>query len=560
MLPNPTLMVFSSVTALDWLIYAALGLVLGMQMWLLLRQKSLPKPRFWIRLGLNLLLWTVVVLFVVQPKWTVVSNTRRVLLVSDNVTNGAMQQAKDSLSITETFTVKDFSRRVAENPNWVEQVGDIYLMGQEATPWLLSQLSQKQLHWWPFFSSDQLQEINWKGILRKGDLQEIVGKIELSASKVLKIKYGNYVLDSIALPKGKQEFRLRFPAFAIGRIETNLELDEKLLQKVNFYARNPSAASVYFVLENPDFESKTLAEWLGKNGSRVELQTTVAKNTQSTISINTTESNQLKSPDIVITDPANAGHGLVKKALADGKSVFFMNVSNPEQSLKTINATLGTQWRVKKTTNTENVSVGDGLTALPFQFEEKPNQKSVIGYPVAVQKNGGRVGVSLLNETFPLKLSGDTLAYAKIWSDVFQQLRPALEANIEVEAPLWKDTPSKLLFNNFKQSVSQFSLANDTLSGQASSLNPLTSTAQMVFRKSGWQPLQDSLQVYVEDETTELSKAKQIAATIAAHSPQLTVLSPTTSQPLTTQLPDWAWLLLILLCFTAVWIEPKLKF
>ncbi len=555
---NNLLTVFSSFTSLDWLIYAALIVLLAIQIRSLLRVKSLSKYRLRVRLGLNVLLWVVLLLFIIQPQWRFSSNTKKVLLVSENVAAEAVQKAKDSLKITETFSIGDFNRRVSEDPGFVGRLGTVYLAGQDLSPWMLSQLSLKELHWLPSFKPDELQSIRWKAILRKGEFQEVTGKMELTEPKLLKIKYGNQVLDSVTLSKGGQTFQLSFPTFAVGRTETALELGNQPVKKVNFYSRNPQTSSVYFILENPDFESKTLAEWLGKNGNQVEMLTTVAKNTQSKVSINRFNKSKTFTPDIIITDPSNAAHPLVKKAVADGKSVLFFSVTNPEQAIKSVNATHGTKWRLKKISNEESVPAGYGITALPYQFEENLNQKIVSGLPVAVQRTGGNVGISLLNETFSLKLSGDSLAYGKIWSAILQQLTPHFEDNIEVSAPLWKDTKSEFVLNKFSQKIKELPLANDTAQLHTSNLNSLTATADYTFRKSGWQPFQDSLEVYVEEKVSAVSKANQIQEVLQAHAQMGTTERITSEQTLTAQLPDWAWLILFLLCFTALWVEPKL--
>ncbi|WP_298351466.1 hypothetical protein [Runella sp.] len=557
---NNIFTVFSSFTTLDWLIYAALAILLAVQIRSILRVKSLSAYRLRVRLGLTILLWVVLLLFIIQPQWKFSGNTNRVLLISENIPAETIQKAKDSLKITESFTINDFNRRASEDPGFVSRLGSIYLLGQDFTAWTLSQLSQKKLHWLPSFKPDELQEIRWKAIVRKGEFQEVIGKVQLTEPKVLRVKYGSQVVDSFSLSKGFQTFQLRFPAFAVGRTETSLELENQEVQKVKFYSRKSQISSVYFILENPDFESKTLAELLGKNGNRVEILTTVAKNTQSKVSINRFDKSKTFTPDIIITEPSNVAHPLVKKAVSDGKSVLFFSVTSPEQSLKNINATLGTKWRVKKISNAESLPVGNGVTALPFQLEENINQNRVTGLPVAVQKVGGRVGVSLLNETFSLKLSGDSLAYGKIWSTILQQLNPPLEGNIEAEAPLWKDTKSKLVLNKFSQNINELSIANDTAQLHTSGLNSLTATADYIFRKSGWQPFQDSLEVYVEEESSPLSKAKQIKETLIAHAQVESLPSNVSEQMLTVQLPDWVWFALLLVCLTGLWIEPKLKY
>ncbi len=551
---------FSSPTLLDGLIIAALIALIAVQIGALLRANSLSKKRKQIRLGLNVLMGIVLLIYVIQPHWTTSADTNRVLLVSENIPLDAVKKAQDSLKITETFSLEDFERRTSETADFVAQLGTVYVLGQDARPQLLAHLSNHEIHWIPWFKKNELTSIQWKAMLRKGELQEVSGAVALDAPKVLKINYANQVLDSVSLRKGSQTFRLTFPSFAIGRTETTLLLDNQPLQKVAFCSRKPQPISAYFVLQNPDFESKAVAEWLGKKGSRVEMVTAVAKNTQMSVSMNQVKNKKDFVPDIVFTDPENAGHPLVKKAVSDGKSVLFYNITNPEQAAKKVNAALGTKWNLKKISNDESVLVGNGLTALPYRLAKNPNQKNILGYPVAVQKTGGMVGLSLFNETFSLKLSGDSLAYDKIWSGILQALVPAQEGNIVVTAPLWKDTRASLVLNKFSQPLPSISVAEDTVSLQRSALNSLSYGTDYIFRKSGWQTFLDSLEVYVEENETTVSNAARMAESVQAHKSNLPKYSRETTQQMTEKLPDWAWLGLFLFCLTALWVEPKLRY
>ena len=174
------------------------------------------------------------------------------------------------------------------------------------------------------------------------------------------------------------------------------------------------------------------------------------------------------------------------------------------------------------------------------------------------EKNIGKIGVSLLNETFPLKLSGDSLTYGKLWTSVFQQLNPSFQDNIEVAAPIFQDTKATIYLNNRSISAKDLKIANDTIEVENSAINSLSSETNFVFRKTGWQILQDSLEVYVEGNPTILWKCKQINEFLGVNSKNNAQNKGTLSQVLTAKLPDWAWFLIILLCLTAVWIEPKL--
>lgn len=554
------LLLIFSVFQSNWILYACLGIVLLIQVWFVLQAKSLSKKRLWIRLALNAFVTLLVFLFILQPEWEYTSDTNKVLLIDTATPATYVQKIKDSLQIKETFSNQDFNRLLAKNPHFVDRLGNVYLLGQDFSPSTISRLSQKKLIWLPYSANNQIQDLQWKSIVRKSDIQEVSGKITVDEAKTLAIKYANKVLDSLPLQKGFNVFRLSFPAFTIGRAKTSLALNNDPLQNIHFYSRTPQAFNVMFILENPDFESKNLSEWLGKNNHRVEIITTIAKDAQSKVSINKTSQTKRFTPEIVITDPSNATHTLVKKAVAEGKSVLFINCTTPEQDIKTINQALGTNWRIKKTSNEEFITISENLTALPYHIEDNLNQKTIGAYPVAVQKKVGKIGLSLLNETFPLKLSGDSLNYNKIWASVFQQLNPPSLDNISIESPVFVDTQTPVVLNNLSVASNTLKLAGDTAQLTQSAINPLSFTANYIFRKSGWQTFQDSLQIFVEDKPNSLQQSKQMQETLLAHQNFEETSNLSSAQTLTATLPDWLWYILIIIGLTALWLEPKLNF
>ncbi|RYU93329.1 hypothetical protein [Emticicia agri] len=544
----------------NWLLYACLGLVVLIQIWLLMQSKSISGKRLWIRLGLNLLVSLLVFLFMLQPEWEYSTDTNKILLTDTDVPTSYVQKIKDSLQIKETFSHLAFNRLIAKNPHFIDRLGHIYLLGQTFTPQTISRLSEKKLVWLPYFGNNQLQDLQWKGIVRKGDTQEVSGKIAVDEPRTLTVKYANQVLDSLALQKGFNIFRFSFPTFTIGRTETLLALDNEPLQEIHYYSQTPQVLNVLFILENPDFESKNLSEWLGKNNHRVEIITTIAKDAQSKVSINKTSQTKGFNPNLIITDPGNATNALVKKAVAEGKSVLFINCIAPEQDIKTINQALGTNWRIKKTSNEQFVTINENLTALPYHIESGINQKSVGNYPVAIQKKVGKIGLSLLNETFPLKLSGDSLNYNKIWTNVFQQLKPPSQDNISIESPIFADTQTPILLNNLSVTSNKVSINKDTAQLIQSAINPLSFSTNYIFRKTGWQTFQDSIQIFVEEKPNTLQHSKQMQESVLAHQIFESTNSLASTQTLTAVVPDWVWYLLIVLGFAALWLEPKLNF
>lgn len=535
-------------TLIDWLIIIGLCLLLAVQLWSLWRKKT---ERFWVKFTLNTLLWISVCLLYFNPSWSKNIDSNKVLIYDADIPQTIIQANKDSLKIGEVFSVSAFKQKMLDKPDFASKLGQIYVLGQEATPEILSKLNQKTISWIPYFKKDELQDINWNGLLKKGEIQEITGKIEVSESKLLKIKFGNQTLDSLKLPRGFSNFTLRFPTFAIGRNEMSLTLDQDLLQNISFFTTKNQAQNILFLLNNPDFESKTLADWLGRNGNKVETITTVAKNTQNKVSINNTKN---FSPNIIITDPSNASNSIVKKAFLEGKSVLFINVENPNVAAQNINQNLGTKWSLKRISNENNLPISQDLTAHPYEFQVESFQKNVADYPVSVQKRVGKVGFSLLNETFPIKLSGDSLTYAKIWNSIFHALNPSSDNNTIVDAPIFQDVNKTITLNSSKIENS-WHLANDTIQTLRSAINPFSSKTNYVFRSNGWQTFQDSSEIYVEENQTALAKANLLKPYLKTSN-----VSQSQAQAIDVTMPNWIWFVLIVFVLTLLWIEPKLGF
>lgn len=535
-------------TIYDWLLAIALIAMLGIQFFTLRKQKS--SKRFKIKIVLNLVLWLIVCLFIINPKWKKSTDSNRILVYSTDVPPSVVNQLKDSLKIQESFSQKSFDKSLIENPNFANHIGKVYLVGQEAKPEILSKVAGHAIEWIPNFKENELQELHWSAVLRKGDMQEISGKIKLTESNTLYLKWGKQTIDSVKLSKGFNNFSLKFPVFTLGASSFDLFLGDDNLRSIEFFAQKNQTFRVLMILTNPDFESKTLADWLGRNGNQVKIISTVAKNTQSAVSINQIDSNF--TPDIIITDPSNAAKSLVKKADSEGKSIFFINLLQADLAAKSINQALGTNWTFKRISTQENIPISADLTALPYSIQAHDFQKSIGDFPIAIQKKNGTVGVSLLNETFPLMLSGDSLGYMKIWQGALHLLRPSNATNILLSAPVFKDSPTEITINS-AESLAKIIVEKDTVNAQKSAINPFSSQVNYSFRATGWQKLGDSVEVFVENSETQLAKSHLLRPYLNA--------SPTKygeTQKLSVEIPEWLWLVMFVLVLGALWVESKI--
>lgn len=496
------------------------------QIALIVRSRKLSSHRMATRAGLNTLLWLALAGFVWQPTWTQQANTTHVLLVDEGVPASEARRFQDSLGIRERVTAANLQP---------EQVDSVTILGQAIPPALMSRLSRQTLRWIPYDGPETVVNLRWKGIVRVGEEQQISGTIRTTARQKLSVRFGNQTLDSLWLQPGKPLFSLQFAAPAQGRTETTLWLDDEPIDTVRFFARNTRPLTIRFLLSTPDFETKTLADWLGRQGNRVELSSQLSTGIEANVQINAaakpTKAGST-TPDLIVTEPSLVNQQLIRKALSERKSVLVLGVTNPSAEAVQLNRALGTNWRFVRTSNEATIPATNGLNALPYRFVTSPNQFDIRRYPMAVQTVGGRVGVSLFTETFPLKLSGDSLAYARIWNTVLARLQPVQENNVLVDGPVLPG-----------------------LRTQIQSDNPRPPRSLIRFSQPGWQALTDSVDVFVEDSLS--APHERMAAWVRVHNRYQT--SNARVSPIReAHVPDWLWFVLILICLSALWIEPKL--
>ncbi|GAB3181774.1 hypothetical protein [Telluribacter humicola] len=548
---------FNSSDLLHWALVDLLFLLPVLQIVLLLRHTAISGGRKWVRLALNILLWLVLVGYVLQPSWRIPAESGQVLLVGEEVPAAFVQHLKDSLQVAESRTSAEFLDEEDHNSGY--RADSVTLVGQGFSTEILGQLSDRSLLWIPYIAPDQLHDLRWKGVVRKGERQRVRGNIHSSKEQYLKLRYADHILDSVQVREGNNSFQLEYPAFSEGRTETLLTLGSQVLDTLRYYTRPAKYNTIHFILDSPDFESKTLANWLGKQGHKVQVSASLSKDINSSLSINTPGKEEA---DMIITDAAHATHSQVKKAVADGKSVLFLNLTDPIIELKGINRAVGSSWKVKKTSNELTVNIGNELTALSYSFTDALNQNEVTQVPVAVQRTSGKVGVSLLTETYPLQLSGDSLTYSKVWKAILAELQPATKENIQVDAPLFRGIRGRLQFNDFASKPASVLVGNDTIHLHYSAINPLTAEARYLPDQSGWVSSQDSTEVYVEDGESfgSLYQIKLISSYLRTHSRySKPALTRTPQRQKVVRLPDWLWLLLFIVCFTALWVEPRLQ-
>ncbi len=324
-----------------------------------------------------------------------------------------------------------------------------------------------------------------------------------------------------------------------------LFVGDELVDTLRFFVRPRPVLAYQFVLDSPDFESRTLAEWLGRRGNAVTVTTTVSKGIQQSTTIND-GIGKGTLPDVVITDPSNASSAAGKKGSWQPEKAFcFIGLTQPEGTLAPLNRALGTGFSVKRTTSEATVTLAPNLTALPYAFNESLPQLLVPGYPVAVWNTTGKVGVSLLNETFPLKLSGDSVSYAKVWNTILAQIQPPSGSTLTANAPLFKGLPGTVTVNGEAKVPTQWAIGQDTVRLQTSPLNERSASVAYVFGQSGWLAVGDSAEVFVADSTSKLFLARRMTDYIKAQrAARFSAAKANTKPQRQEKVNEWVWLAL----------------
>ncbi len=526
------------------ILFSLLALLL-VQVTFLLRNKTLSMGRKWLRAGLNALLWLLVAAYVWQPTWPDTHPAKHALLVADDVPGAVARQVKDSLRIRDQFTARTLKA----------DYDSITLLGQNFATETLTKLSRTALQWVPYNPPGKPVDVRWRAIVREGEMQQITGRIVADKPQILAVRYGNRTLDSLQLREGETTFALRFPAFVRGQTQVALAVDGTVTDTLRFFGRALKPLTVQFLLNSPDFESKTLADWLGQHGHTVRLTTTLSKNVSTDIRINPNNANA--TPDLLITDPANADNAAVRKAVTDGRAVLFMNLTNAEAECRLINRATGSRWAVRRTSAEPTVPIGNGLTTLPYRFADALNQFTAPGYPIAAQQTpSGRVGISLLTETYPLALSGDSLTYSRIWTAALARLYPNDANALLADAPPYSRALQPIRVNRATKTLEPLRVGTDTLPLIPSPLNEATFEGSYWPEQASWQTVADSVAVYCEGSSfTPDYQRETVRRFVRAHA---YVRNKASQKPLVQTVPNWLWLALFLLVFSALWLEPKL--
>lgn len=520
-------------------------LILGVQLYIIFKSKNSDKKKV-IKVLLNFLLGLSIILFLVQPYWNSDLGSDPVLVYSDNISLDKIKSLKDSLGLKRDVNIKEYKGN--GNP--------VYLVGQNYSEIELNKLSGKSVKWVQNSSVNEINYLKWKGIVRTGEIQKIIGDLAVDQISTLALKSQNQVIQQDTLNVGQNRFEFIFPVNISGRNEFGIYLNDSLVGGIRFFSIPSKPKSFSLRFSFPDPEVRVLTQYLLKKGEKVEEKIQVSKSSEIL-----SDNDDLDSLKVLIGDIVQLKSKSIQEEIKSGvASVLLINSQNPEIEIKELNDLFGTSFQLKRSSSDEFKILESGVETLPYSFVPSSGQKLIFENSIAIQNIGNlKVGMSLINQTFPKYLSGDTIAYEMIWDEILSEISPNELENWKYDAPIFSNQVNKIIYNGINSESETILLDGDSVFFQQDLINPQTKSANFLSLKSGWMNLSDSVEVFVYGEN-ELNPIHSELILSDFFRGQNMSQSNAESETENRGIPDWLWLSIFMILFGLLWLEPRINY
>jgi len=490
---------------------------------------------------LNSFFLLALLFFIVNPVWETARNSDPVLIISEDLEKAALNFWKDSLGVRKVISISDFN----------SNSDSVILLGKDFPKEFRYALRAKSLNWIIPNSDQELGFLDFKGILRQGERQEIQGRMPLKTGSILSILQAGNELETQVLEQDQDTFQFDLAVSVLGRNDWEIRLDKQLVVTLRFFVQPAERLSYQLQFGFPNPEIRTLSRYLIGKGEQVQEEIQLSKNTELF-----TEKQPLDSIDVFIIDPSQIPDSKIKSQVERGASVLLINVNDPDADLKDLNKAFGTDFGVSAKAGLEFQVLENGLEALPFEWKASASQRLLVENAVAIRQIGNsKIGVSLLKASFPLAQSGDSVGYDKIWNQILGELQPESKANWKVSAPVFESQIFPIEFNG-EDSLLFLDFGSAQYAWSQSLINPNSKQIAWLANESGWQQINPELEFYVNQSTDfPMVLAQQERADFLQSKVWLST-SPKISDA-KKSMPFWAWGLIFMVLLTALWLEPK---
>lgn len=459
-----------------------------------------------------------------------------------------------------------------------------FILGDGLPEHVLQQLSKTSLHYIPGRRSPGITRLNLPDKIFPNRIYEISGQYFGSHGVALVLAGPEGKTDSVYLDNGNHAFSLRFRPVAPGAITYTVteHIDGEVRQHtLPVVVQNPRSLRILLIEEHPTFESLYLKNSLART-HQVTIRHQLSRGIFRYEHINTDGgrfdrlSNQtLNGIDVLIIDDQTlarlpeSGRREVDKAIKNGLGCLVLYRSR--DAFQKIRSFLPLNF-VKAKSDTIRLALdGENMVSIPIgSLHPEPDQKLIpllphkntpAGY---VEDHFGKLGYSLLTETYPMLLRGDSISYGRIWTSLIEGVARARKAGTEIvfkgTQPYRVDQPLLLEIRSRKKPEVFYNHA--LLPMRENELIDEVWSTTLWPDTTGWQEVvlvndstQDPFYVHPEDELSGVEAAANAYATMRRHKPGYHASKVSSRKEF-----DPFWFYVMFLSGAAwLWVWPKIK-
>ncbi|EZH72247.1 hypothetical protein ATO12_25265 [Aquimarina atlantica] len=429
----------------NWIWQIGIG---GIILWFVFIWKEWPqvgKPRFWIKIAIALLAIISLAIIALKPATSTANTTTAKMVL---LTEGYDKEQLDSLT---RIHKKLKSYKYQANHPIFEGAGtldSVFVLGYGVKPYDLWQLDN--------YNVNYLGRRTPSGIIRfTYDYKNTVGKQQVFRGLYANPQKGNRLILEGPGGAGLDSVSLRYAEQQKFEFTTNLNVTGdylfSLIEKdslgkilstdpIPLIVEHSTPLKIVVVNGFPTFETKYLKNYLAEMGHQVLVRSQITKGrykfeyfNMERMPMGAFSKKNLESFDLVIIDAnslRNLGRAsrtaLESSVKENGLGIFIQPDSNFFRTSKGFGAFNFTSEKNTETRLDDETKLKLSKHAFVFKDEfllqhihTKPNTKIISGYKYIGK---GRVGTTVLENTYELVLDGHTTAYQQIWSKLITNL------------------------------------------------------------------------------------------------------------------------------------------
>lgn len=545
------------------------------------------EKRFWVKVLASFVAIASLALLVLKPGiWQISAGGKGIVL-----TEGYRPSQLDSLkSIYKRIRVEEYS--VGKTLSIVEDMDSLFLLGNGLAPFDFWQVEDRSIA----FLGGQ-EPSGWEDITHKSEIplgENLYVDAYYSNPKeghwAILADNGGNALDSIPFERDSGRVRLRARPKASGNfVYRLLEKDEKgaiiTEEPIPIHVSEGGPLRILMVNTFPTFESKYLKNFLTEKGHQVMVRTQLTKgrykfeyfNGASNPVYRFTE-DILGDYDLLIID-ADSYKGLdrtSKEVLEsstkdNGMGVF---IQPDEGFFKRARTRSPFRFQRDLTTEVDLGSPTRTLQKYPYVFQQDVGiqeilvDSTVVGAYIPVGK--GKMGTSILQNTYQLVLEGNEALYGTIWTHILGQIAKEQEKLVEWEAVTQIPRPDHPFEFGVRTSSAHLEVTSDDgiqIPLIQDNLVPTRWTGIRYPRKPGWNFLgvpkdtasRFSYFVFDGNQRTSVARSQTLEANLRRFGTQKSFGTPASSSKKALEPIPLVWFyLLLLLSLGWLWLEPKL--